>query len=283
MTLIKIKNNQTEAVVNSFGAELVSFSKNGKNVIWEVDQNYWNKTSPLLFPIVGQLKNSTYKHNEKTYSLNRHGFARDCEFKIVSKKENEVVFLLQESKESLENYPFYFELQVKYELIENSLKITFEVTNSGNETMYFSIGAHPAFNLQKSIENYSLLFNSLESLEITHLQNGLLTENKTILQRENKKLALNNALFENDALVIEKSTSKRVVLLENDVPKLAVHFEDFKDLGIWTKPDAPFICIEPWNGHADFSNANGELVTKEGIITLEIAETFTCSYAIEVF
>lgn len=283
MTLIKIKNKQTEALINSLGAELVSFSKSGQNAIWEVDKKYWNKTSPVLFPIVGQLKNETFKHNGNIYSLNRHGFARDREFEIVSKKENEVVFLLKETEESVKKYPFYFALQITYTLIENKLEISFEVTNSGKETMYFSIGAHPAFGLKKPIENYSLQFNLQDDIEVTQLENGLLTTNKTILQLKNKELPLSNLLFQNDALVIENCKSKRIVLLENEVPKLALSFQDFTDLGIWTKPYASFICIEPWLGHTDSIDTTGDFNLKKGIIALKSCNVFTCCYSIELF
>ena len=160
--LITITNNKISASIDTLGAELIRLEKDNKNYIWTVDETFWNKTSPILFPIVGRLKNDTYSIENKTYELPRHGFARNLEFQIVNQTESSVVFVLESNSETLKNYPFEFQLRLEYELVGNELKMKYSVENKSEVTMPFSIGAHPAFTIEDSFSDYSLKFNQTE-------------------------------------------------------------------------------------------------------------------------
>ena len=272
--IVTIKNNTISASINSIGAELIRLEKDNKNYIWTVDETYWNKTSPILFPIVGRLKNDSYSINNTTFELPRHGFARNFDFKIVNQTENSVVFQLESNSETLKNYPFDFQLQLEYLLEDNTLKMNYSVVNKSNETMPFSIGAHPAFAIDNNFSDYSLRFNKDDKFISFELENEQFNNSFKEISTVNNTISLDYSLFEKDALVFKHLNSNELTLLENGKEVLSVQFEGFPYLGIWTKPNAPYLCIEPWCGLADNVNHNGELSIKEGINLLEKDATF---------
>ncbi|MFY7988274.1 MAG: aldose 1-epimerase family protein [Flavobacterium sp.] len=262
---ITISNHQIKATINTFGAELIQLEKGNQPYIWTVDENYWNKTSPILFPIVGRLKNDSYSIEDKTYELPRHGFARNFEFKVEHQTENAVVFLLTDNSETLKQYPFQFELRLKYEIIENSLMMNYSVINKSDKIMPFSIGAHPAFAINELFSEYTLDFNVSEDFISHELENEQFNNSSKIIASENGKIKLDYSLFEKDALVFKNLKSDTLTLSKRNLPYLSVEFKGFPYLGIWTKPNAPFLCIEPWCGLADNTNHNGNIYEKEGI------------------
>ena len=266
---ITISNHQIKATINTLGAELIQLEKGNQQYIWTVDENYWNKTSPILFPIVGRLKNDSYSIEDKTYELPRHGFARNFEFKVGHQTENAVVFLLTDNSETLKQYPFQFELRLKYEIIENSLKMNYSVINKSDKMMPFSIGAHPAFAINELFSEYTLDFNEYEDFISHELQNEQFNNSSKIIASENGKIKLDYSLFEKDALVFKNLKSDTLTLSKRNLPYLSVEFKGFPYLGIWTKPKAPFLCIEPWCGLADNTNHNGNIYEKEGIQLLD--------------
>ena len=280
---ITLSNSELTATINTFGAELISFKNNSnKEYIWEGNPNYWGKHSPILFPIVGSLRNNNYIYNNSIYHLPRHGFAREMDFEVKEKTDLEVVFSLKQTGATLEKYPFNFELQISYTLTNSVLKIGYKVINNNDFSMPFSIGAHPAFALPSDFKNYELLFEKSEKLIVSTLENDLISNATYILPMENNSLRLNYSLFENDALVFKTIASKSVTLAENNIPLLKVHYKGFPSLGIWTKSQAPFICIEPWIGYADTIENNGNLEDKEGIQILGENQTFETNYLIEI-
>ena len=280
---ITLSNSELTATINTFGAELISFKNNSnREYIWEGNPNYWGKHSPILFPIVGSLKNNNYIYNNSIYNLPRHGFAREMDFEVKEKTDLEVVFSLKQTGATLEKYPFNFELQISYTLTNSVLKIGYKVINNNDFSMPFSIGAHPAFALPSDFKNYELLFEKSEKLIVSTLENDLISNATYILPMENNSLRLNYSLFENDALVFKTLASKSVTLAENNIPFLKVHYKDFPSLGIWTKSQAPFICIEPWIGYADTIENNGNIEDKEGIQILGENQTFETNYLIEI-
>ncbi len=279
---IIIKNKILQVAINPFGAELTHLLKNEHNYIWTIDKRFWNKTSPILFPIVGSLKNDNYQYKNKTYQLLRHGFARDFMFSVTSKSEDSVVFLLTESTETLNIYPFNFTLEVGYAIKDASLIVTYTVTNTGKEAMPFSIGAHPAFALRSKIEDYDLVFEKEEDLYAQNLDNNLFSGESTLIETNNKKLRLKTSLFENDALVFKNLQSKIITILEHNQPYLKMDFSDFDHFGIWTKTNAPFICLEPWLGYADNITSNDNLFEKEAIQILESNCQFSAHFSITV-
>jgi galactose mutarotase-like enzyme len=278
-----LKNSNLTAEIKHFGAELCSLKNNGnKEYIWEGNANFWGKHSPILFPIVGTLKSNSYQYNDNEYHLSRHGFARDMEFELVEKRENSAVFSIQSSEETLKAYPFAFELQLIYTLDENSLRIEYKVINKGKSQMPFSIGAHPAFALPGNFENYSMKFEKEELLEYYLLENDLISNKTKKLEVQNNRIPLTYQLFENDALIFKTLESNSLTILENENPVLRVNFKDFPSLGIWTKMNAPFLCIEPWFGYSDTNENAGNLFEKEGIQILNGNKIFHSEFSIEV-
>ena len=278
-----ISNSKLKASVKFAGAELFSLTDNqNKEYIWEGNPDFWGKHSPVLFPIVGTLKNNTYTINEKEYQLSRHGFARDMEFQLIKKTENSAVFSLQSNAETLKNYPFDFELQLIYTLRETTLDIEYKVINKSESQIPFSIGAHPAIALPKNFESYAFKFDKDEVLKYSLLENDLISNKTEILETYENLIPLHYKLFKNDALVFKTLESNSLTILENSKPYIKVDFEDFPSLGIWTKDQAPFVCIEPWFGYSDTAENSGDLFEKEGILILNANQTFNSKFSIEI-
>jgi len=266
------------------GAELVSLKTAvGKEYIWAGNPEFWGKHSPVLFPIVGTLKDNAYEFQNRTYPLSRHGFARDQSFSVVQKSGSSITFSLQESAETLAVYPFRFELQIKYTLENDTLEIQYQVSNKNTAALPFSLGAHPAFALSENFEDYSLEFETNDNLNYHLLDHDLISNDSLPLKLTNKQLPLTYQLFENDALVFKSVPAKKITILENGKPRVKVGFSDFPDLGIWTKINAPFLCIEPWFGYSDSASATGKILEKEGVKILNSGARFKAMFTIEVF
>ena len=282
--IVTLSNSKLSAQINAKGAELVSLKSNESNeeFIWEGNPAFWGKHSPVLFPIVGTLKNNSYTYNDKKYQLLRHGFARNSDFKLIRSKTTEATFALQSSDESRKVFPFEFELQLTYTLVDNQLIIRYTVINLDSKAIPFSIGAHPAFALPNDFENYSLIFSDQETLKCYTLENDLVSDTTFEIELNNKKLPLTYSTFANDALIFKNLSSKEITILEDSHPKLKVVFDDFKNLGIWTKVGAPFICIEPWLGYSDTIHSNGNLFEKDGIQVVNENCSFDSQFSIQI-
>ena len=279
-----ISNLGLSIVINHKGGELISFKsvKTKKEYIWEGNLNYWGKHSPNLFPIVGTLKNNSYSFKEAVYQLSRHGFARDMVFDLIQTDKNKATFSLQSNEETKKVYPFDFELQLIYSLKNSELIITYKVLNKGSETMYFSIGGHPALALPNKFKDYSLQFEYDENLISYQLESDLLSDKTKEIALNKNQLPLTYSLFQNDALIFKELQSKQIQLQENNVPILNFKFNDFPNFGIWTKQNAPFICLEPWVGYSDLHDTTGSIIEKEGIQTLESNASKEYSFSIEI-
>ncbi len=280
---VSISNLFLEATFNTKGAELVALKSENNNYIWNGNPVFWSKHSPILFPIVGTLKDNEYFFEDKKYNLSRHGFARDLDFEIISQTDKSIVFSLKNNNNTLLIYPFEFELQINYELNENNLEVSYQVQNNGKNTMPFSIGAHPAFALNDPFDQYSLKFSDDELLNYYLLENDLISENQNILPLTNNILKLDYKLFENDALVLKTINSNEITILKKEKPILKMSFVGFPNFGIWTKPNAPFICLEPWYGYSDTINSRQLISEKEGIQLLKPNAIFNAIYSIEIY
>lgn len=293
----EIKNNFIKAKIKSFGAELNSLQKVEENLdnsfeyIWQADARYWNRNSPILFPIVGRLKNDSYFYKNKKYNMTQHGFARDKEFEMVKHEVDFIEFRLKSDEKTLEIYPFLFELYISYTLEKSKLIISYKVVNKSADEMLFSIGAHPAFNCS-FIDDCFLEFEDIKKTKRYFLNElGLVYKNEDLEIKDNKIL-LNEELFKNDALVFNDTNIKTVSLKNENKNRnenkkdnrfIKIDFESFSYLGIWSKPSgAPFICIEPWYGIADEENSNQDLEDKKEMMRLEKDEVFSCFYSVEI-
>ncbi|MGV3596816.1 MAG: aldose 1-epimerase family protein [Bacteroidota bacterium] len=285
--MIIIKNEFLTAIINPLGAELKSLKnlKTGFEYIWQADPAYWNRSAPILFPIVGEVKNGAYRVDGNEYSLSRHGFARDSVFEITKRTNDEVVLTLKSNPDSLKKYPFDFEFSVGYLLQENSILTTFTIYNPSTQNIYFSVGAHPGFNLpSKQLENYYIEFEKPETLERWLLKDNVFSGETEPVINNSTRLPLVTSLFDKDAVVFKNMVSKKLSLksLTGDY-SLTMDFDGFPYFGIWTKPNChEFVCLEPWCGLADNSNFNGEFCEKEGVIVLVAGQVFERQFTIDI-
>lgn len=285
-----IENQFLKATINPLGAELVSlFNKeNNTEYIWNADPAFWGKSSPVLFPIIGALKNNQYVYQGKTYTLPRHGFARERVFLVEAHTEGAIILLLKHDEESLKVYPFNFDFRLVYMVIDNRLSVSYSVRNTGNEEMYFSVGGHPTFAVPLSensvYDDYYLEFNQIEDFPRWELADGGLIkkEASTFLENTNR-LPLTKELFYQDALVFKHLQSTSVGLkADNSDKQLTFDFKGFPFLGIWAAKNANFVCIEPWCGIADSENHEQDFTKKEGIEVLASDQIFLRTWSVTV-
>jgi galactose mutarotase-like enzyme len=286
-----ISNSALKLSIDQTGAEICSIKsvKSGKEYIWNANPEVWGSHSPVLFPIIGSLKENQYMFDGNSYNMPRHGFIRyNKNLELSVKAPDRLVFKLTASEETLAMYPFLFEFVITFQLIGNRINILHKVTNLDTKEMYFSLGGHPAFNCPinqgESFTDYYLEFESIEKASSNRLAEGGLVTDKTFLVLDNTDvLPLDSTLFEQDALIFKKLKSRKVRLRSRKSDQyITVRFSDFPYLGIWTKPNAPFICIEPWQGIADSFNSDRNFKNKEAIIKLQPGKQHTAQYAIEI-
>jgi galactose mutarotase-like enzyme len=286
--MIILENEHLTARFSTKGAELQSLQSKSTQgeYIWKADPEYWAKHSPVLFPIIGALKNNTYIYEGESYELSRHGFARDQEFEVEPIDAKEVVFTLRSSPESKKVYPFDFVLSLRYKLSAESLSCSYEVTNPAKTSLLFSVGGHPAFATpvnESRYEDYYISFEADETITYNKIQENLISGETAVLPLNNRQLPLRHELFYGDALVIKNLKSKRVKL--GNVQKgdiLEFEFEGFPFFGIWSAKDADFICLEPWCGVADGVNHDQQLAHKEGILSLEPGASWTRTWSVKI-
>lgn len=281
-TIFKLQNSTIGAEINCLGAELIFFGgQAGKNILWSKQTDHWNRVAPNLFPVVGRLIDDQYTLHGKMYRMTQHGFARDRAFEVVEQTENAVRLRLISDSESMEFYPFSFVFDVCYSLIENGVSISYETQNTGKEPMYYSVGGHPAFYLEEALENYYLEFDSEIPLDRQELE-GSYFSGKTTHYGVSNKLELNDKLFENDAFVLKAPGCSSVSLKHvNGKTRVRMNCDSWTAIGFWTKKGAPFLCIEPWWGWADHTDARGKLEEKKGIRKLNPGEKERLEYSIE--
>lgn len=291
MALYELKNEQIAITVDSHGAELKSLKKlaDDQEYMWCGDAKFWGRTSPVLFPFVGGLKNKEYRFEGKTYSMTQHGFARDMDFELETQTESELWFTLESTEETLARYPFPFILNLGYRLEGSTVTVLWKVANPSEKQMYFSIGGHPAFNCPLTEgtkqSDYSVSFADTDEIVSTRIsEEGLATGCMDIYHLADGHLSLTSNLFDHDALVIEDHQTDTVALCRKDgTPYLTVKMEA-PLFGIWSPPgeNAPFVCIEPWYGRCDDEYFDGDLTEREWGNKLAPHHTFEASYTITV-
>ena len=284
-----LKNAKLKITVADHGAELKSVTGLSDNTEYMHDSNpdWWKYSSPVLFPIVGKLVNNKYRAEGKEYELPSHGFARVSEFECIREDEDEVVFQLKYSEETLKVYPYKFILEIAYILRDNRVEIIWTVKNVDDKTMYFSIGAHPALKCPivdgENFEDCYLKFDVAEnSSRILLSASGNLSHEK-IPTLNGKEFNLNYEIFKGDALIFDDLKSDEISICSRKSSKsIKMIAKGFPFWGIWTptKGGAPFICLEPWHGHADFEDFSGDISEKDGIRKIPAGESFDAGYSI---
>lgn len=286
-----IKNDFLKVSINQKGAELSSIfnQKNQTEYLWQADSAVWGRHAPVLFPIVGQVKDGFYTYDGKNYQMSQHGFARDREFEVLAEKEDSISFQLQFDKEGLKIYPFKFSLKIEYKLVENKLLMNYSVENLSDDDMYFQLGLHPGFQCpiddRLSFDDYYLEFNKPENLDRMLLEGPLLSDRVEENFVDGRQIKLNHELFDDDALIFEEFNSTSITLKsDKDDKSLEMGIEGFPLLGIWSKPgaSAPYVCIEPWYGVADHVNGQQSYKEKKAIQFLSGKAIFEASSYVRV-
>ena len=284
MEAIVIGNENFKVEILQNGAELKQLTRliDGKKYIWTPIEKFWNRRAPNLFPIVGRLKDNQFLHNGISYTLGQHGFARNSHFELISHESNVAIFQLKSDSKTLENYPFDFKFTLQFSIVENGINVTAEIENTGVDNLPFSYGAHPAFALNNPIENYSIRIDDKNEISRRFLNEGLRVDHLKSIPLNNNELRLNDSLFIDDAIVLEKQNISKVELIENGHPYITLTSFNNPYYGIWTKPGAPFLCLEPWWGIADSQDSKGEILEKEGINLLASGDKACFKYSIEM-
>lgn len=289
MALHTLQSGALRVIISDAGAEIIQIEDilTGRNYLWHGDSAYWGRRSPILFPIVGGLKNKTYKYAGREYPMSQHGFARDREFQMTEHNVDTIWFELKADEESLKVYPFRFRLEIGYRLEGRKITVMWRVANEDKKTMFFSIGGHPAFMCPIDGEgkqtDYYLLFDNKEPLSYGKLSvNGLLETEGHTLDIGGGCMPITEHMFDEDALVIEGGQAHQVALAGPDKkPYLTVKF-DAPLFGLWSpaKKHAPFICIEPWYGRCDRESFAGMLADREYGNELRPGKIFETEYTI---
>lgn len=287
----QIQSNQLIVSIDSKGAELKSVYHNDFDLeyMWNADPNFWAKTSPVLFPIVGTLKENQYQYNGQYFTLSRHGFAREKEFLVEEQTENAVTFTLESTEATLAVYPFRFRFSITYKVEDERLFVTYAVQNTGDKTMLFSVGGHPAFKVPLTegigYEDYKIVFERNETTGRWPIsKDGLIEKTPQPFLQNTNELRLTKQLFQKDAIVLKNLQSDSLKLVsDKNAHGLTFHFAGFPYLGLWAAPNADFVCIEPWCGIADSVDADQQLENKEGILSLPPGESYKVQWSVHFF
>jgi len=280
--MFKLRSTTVEIIINPLGAEIqqLKHATHG-NILWQKNDQIWNRFAPILFPIVGRLINDQYTLNDQTYTMRQHGFARDQVFQVIEHSEDSITLRLTDNEQTRAQYPFRFELLVKYTLYQDKLEIEHRVTNLDVKELYYSLGGHPGFHIEGKLSAYDLDFGDNYTVQ-QHLITGNYYNGKTKEIQLSRKFQLSDDLFTSDAIVIKSPPFKSIGFGKTNGPKLlTLHCDTWTAVGLWTKPGAPFFCIEPWWGWADALDSSGNINEKEGIMSLASGSHSTHKYCIE--
>lgn len=286
MAKLEINSKAQGAELTSIKLDGIEKLHQGENVLDENGKFFWNRHAPILFPIVGQIKNGTTIIEGKEYKMSQHGFARDMEFEEIKKDSNTHKYVLKSNEKTLEKFPYKFELYITYTIENNSLEIKCTVINKDNKEMQFGLGGHPAFVCDYSSGDYELEFNKNEdNFELLKLDNGLIgKEHFENIIKENK-IRLHKDIFNEDAIIMKNLKSNEITLKDTRNNKIVLKFDftGFPYLAIWSKKGAPFVCIEPWFNTADNIDSDGIFEHKENILKINPNDNFECKYKVEFY
>jgi galactose mutarotase-like enzyme len=283
-----LENKYLKVAIRQQGAELTSiFNKTDKTEhLWQADPAIWPWHAPNLFPVVGGTINNQLHVDGVAYPMERHGFTRTSNFQLIEESDTHAKFSLSFNEKTLAIYPYKFEFQIIYNLIDNALRVCYKVINHDKKTIYFSVGGHPAFNVPfypgENYEDYYLEFEQEEKL-VTHTisPSGNLSGNTEPVPLKNKKLRLTKELFANDALVFKHIKSREIAIRSDKHDKfLTVQYPHFNHMGIWAKPGADFVCIEPWLGYSDTEGKVTDIKQKEAIQHVDYGHVFEAEFFI---
>ena len=291
--MITIQNSALTVKIDSLGAQLASVRTPDKTeYLWQGDPNIWSRRAPILFPLIGRLKDKSYLLDGKPYTIFTHGFARDMEFEVIGQEENRVSFQLTDTPETLAVYPFSFLLTVTYSLKDNQLTKTHEVYNRSQQDMLYELGAHDGFRVPVgdgiTMADYTVRLPGLDSVRLYGMDEQLmLTPKGEAIPLTQSALPLTPASFGLDTMILDSPPQAQAVLCgKAGHPRVMLSFPDFPYLGIWTqaKPfDTGYVCIEPWSSLPDGAFMGRELGDKPGIRRLAPGQREVLSYTTTIY
>lgn len=288
---ITLTSEGYKIIISTVGAELKSFQDpTGKEFIWNSDPDYWMRSSPLLFPTIGNVRSNKTMIDGVEYPMPKHGFCKDMQFSLLPGGKNYATFVLIANEETLKCYPYRFELWLSYELHKNKLRLIYQVYNKSEKPMYYHLGAHPGFMcpLEKgeALKDYVLRFDKKETIKSIpyDVSNLCFLSSKGVISMENSSLLpLTPEMFAQDAVYFRHTNSRAVSLIHKATEKgIHLSYPDFSSIAIWTPPGgkAPFLCLEPWNGAAIFDDEDDIFCHKRDIQVLGPYEA--ASYLLEI-
>jgi galactose mutarotase-like enzyme len=286
---LTLKNNHIACKVASLGAELRSLRRLDRDDehIWQRDPTIWAASAPILFPFVGRMKNAGYMYDGKYYLFSTHGFAAAAKFKLEANTADSAIFTLRADAQTMRIYPFDFTLTVTFSLFMSTLNVHYAVENLSHGPMYFSIGSHPAFRLPleaATLEDYFIEFSKPEASECYKLEGNLLASKPSALPlRFDRRLDLSPTIFDDDALIFKHIRSRALRLAHRSgATRLTMHMGGAPHLGIWAKPGAPYVCIEPWYGFDDDADTSEALNKKQSVMSLRAGDVFKTDYTVSI-
>lgn len=285
-----IKNDILTIQIKSLGAELQSIKKDNIEYLWQGDEKSWKNRATNIFPYVGRMTDSKYKFKNNTYEMGSHGFARHTEFLAEQISNTKIIFKTKFNENTLKCYPFKFEFHIVYEILQNTLKISYQVFNLDNQTIYFGLGGHPGFNIplenELNFEDYYLEFdNECHPINYNVSEGGQIISSCSYPLKNNKFLNLNHNLFDNDALILENISNSVTLKSDKSNKKIKVCFPNMNYLGIWHSPKkcVPFLCIEPWTSLPSRYGILEDFEKQENLISLKTSETYINNWEIQIF
>lgn len=283
---ITLKHGCAEGIVDTLGGELISYKRDGKEYIWVGDGAYWTGHAPVLFPIVGALKDDKVEIDGGSYSMKKHGFARKTEFKLNYAKDGKAEFQLDWSDETLKMYPYKFRLIITHEIDCCGFSTTYKVVNTDEKKIMFTVGGHAGFNIG-NIEEWKLIFEKAEDAPLYYTDEKSLCDDSLKLEKKltGTDFDLIYSDYDVDALVVKDLSSRKVKLVnKNDGKAIDFDFTGFDVLGIWTPPHkkAPFMCLEPWNGIPAYKNETGKFEDKPYAVSVEPANEYSVGYKVRI-
>ncbi len=280
MSDLIIKNDVLNVCITTLGAQIKSV-KSDKEYMWEGNPDIWGKHAPVLFPVCGRLKDGKYTYKGKEYSMDAHGFAPKCDYRVREHTEGSLTLYITDTEETLKSYPFNFDFEVKFTLNGSSLKVEYNVTNKGKEELYYSVGCHEAYACPEGIEEYYLEFPDKPDLDEYILDGPFMSGETRPFAKECDIIPLTEKLFENDSTCF-KNMGTYTVTLKNKAGtrSVKVDYPDFDYFIIWHIPGAPYICLEPWKGFPDYTTTDGDFTKKDGIMKVEAGQRSTSEHTI---
>ncbi len=281
MKLVTIQSEQLKVTISSKGAEIQSIlDANGIERMYNGDPKFWASRAPILFPVAGGMKDDGYEWQGQWYHMPKHGFIRPLEWQVEEVQDNRVTFLLREKNEG---FPFEYDLRASFTVEGNQLDVNYAVTSRDERPFCFSIGSHEAYATPGGIETYEVVFDEEETLAHSILEGALNTHDTVIVKDHTRVLPLKYEYFSVDVLVFRSLRSRGVTLRSTEHDRtLRVDYPDCPFLLLWTKPGAPYICIEPWCNGPDFVDAPKEIDRKPGFVRVEKGQTVTKRHVITV-